>query len=97
MSWLFMAMKKIDKNQTELGIKTHNYNVPKNHISRFILRFTEEVYQNLGIKEKKKKRSRPSYPICSTLNCLFMLKLTILKVVELLKKLQSFMIPISLL
>ena len=51
-----MVMKKIDKNQAELGIKTYDYNVPKDHISRFVVEFIEEVYQNLGIKENKKKK-----------------------------------------
>ena len=48
MGCLFMVMKKIDKNQAELGIKTYDYNVPKDHISRFVVEFIEEVYQNFG-------------------------------------------------
>ena len=56
MSWLFMAMKKINKNQAELGIKTYDYNVPKDHISRFVVDFIEEVYPILEIKENKKKK-----------------------------------------
>ena len=55
MGWLFMAMKKIDKNQAKLGIKTYDYNVPKDHISRFVVEFIEEVYPILEIKENKKK------------------------------------------
>ena len=70
MGWLFMVMKKIDKNQAKLGIKTYDYNVPKDHISRFVVEFIEEVYPILEIKENKKKRGRPSYPICSMLKLL---------------------------
>ena len=54
-------MKKNNKNQTELCIKTYDYTVPKNHISRFVVEFNEEVYPILGIKEnKEKKRKMPS-------------------------------------
>ena len=48
--------KKIGKNQAKLGIKTYDYNVPKDHISRFVVEFIEEVYQILGIRENKKKK-----------------------------------------
>ena len=75
MGWLFMAMKKIEKNQAELGIKTYDYNVPKDHISRFVVEFIEEVYPILGIKENKKKRGRPSYPICPILKLLVYAKI----------------------
>ena len=91
-----MVMKKINKNQVELGIKTYDYNVPTNHISRFVVEFIEEVYPILGIKENKKKRGRPSYPPCSMLKLLVYAKLTILEVQELLKKWQSTMIYINL-
>ena len=70
-----MAMKKINKNQAELGIKTYDYNVPTNHISRFVVEFIEEVYPILGIKENKKKRGRPSYPPCSMLKLLVYAKI----------------------
>ena len=52
-----MAMKKIDKNQAKLGIKTYDYNVPKDHISRFVVEFIDEVYLILNIKESKKKEA----------------------------------------
>ena len=68
-------MKKINKNQVELGIKTYDYNVPTNHISRFVVEFIEEVYPILGIKENKKKRGRPSYPPCSMLKLLVYAKI----------------------
>ena len=75
MSWLFMSMKKINKNQAELGIRTYDFNVPKDHISRFVVDFIEEVYPILGIKENKKKRGRPSYPPCSMLKLLVYAKI----------------------
>ena len=65
-----MVMKKINKNQTELGIKTYDFNVPEDHISRFVVDFVEECFPILGIKEKKKnkkKGGRPSYHPCSML------------------------------
>lgn len=48
-------MKKIDKNQVELIIKTYDYNVPKDYISRFVVDFIDEVYLMLNIKNPKKK------------------------------------------
>lgn len=39
-----MVSKKINRHQTELGIKTHDFNVPENHISRFVVEFIEECY-----------------------------------------------------
>lgn len=50
-----MVSKKIDKNQTKLGIKTHDFNVPEGHISRFVVDFIEENYPKLGISENTKK------------------------------------------
>ena len=70
MCWLFMAMKKINKNQAELCIKTYDYNVPTNHISRFVVEFIEEVYPILGIKENKKKKRK------TFLSTLFYVKIT---------------------
>ena len=65
-----MVSKKINKNQTGLRIKTYDHNVPRNHISHFVVEFIEKCYPILGIKEKnknKKKGGRPSNPICSML------------------------------
>ena len=53
-----MVMKKINKNQTELGIRTYDFNVPQDHISRFVADFVEECYPILGIKEKKKNKKK---------------------------------------
>lgn len=73
-----MVSKKINKNQTELGIRTYDHNVPGNHISRFVVDFIEKCYPILGIKEKKKnkkKGGRPSYPTCSMLKLLVYAKI----------------------
>ena len=72
---LFMVSKKINKNQTELSIRTHDFNVPNDHISRFVVEFIEECYPILGIKENKKKGGRPSYPICYMLKLLVYAKI----------------------
>ena len=39
-----MVKRKLNKNQTKLGIKTLDWNVPANHISRFVVEFVEEVF-----------------------------------------------------
>ena len=43
---LFIVKRKFDKNQAKLGIKTLDWNVPANHISRFVVEFVEEVFEN---------------------------------------------------
>ena len=58
MCWLFMVMKKINKDQTELGIRTYDFNVLEDHISHFVVDFVEECFPILGIKEKKKTRKK---------------------------------------
>ena len=40
-----MVKRKFDKNQAKLGIKTLDWNVPKDHISRFVVEFIDEVFQ----------------------------------------------------
>ena len=50
-----MVKRKFDKNQTKLGIKTLDWNVPKDHISRFVVDFIEDVFPLLEIDETKKK------------------------------------------
>ena len=73
-----MVMKKINKSQAELGIRTHDFNVQENHISRFVVEFIEECFPILGIKEKKKnkkKGGRPSYHPCSMLKLLVYAKI----------------------
>ena len=73
-----MVKRKFKKNQTKLGIKTLDWNVPKDHISRFVVDFIEDVFSLLEIDEPKKKKGRESLPVDSMLNCLFMLKSSIL-------------------
>ena len=63
-----MVKRKLNKNQTKLGIKTLDWNVPANHISRFVVEFIEEVFPLLNIKESKKKKWRDSLPVNSMLN-----------------------------
>ena len=70
-----MVSKKVNKNRAELGIRTHDFNVPRDYISRFVVEFIEECYPILGIKENKKKGGRPSYPPCSMLKLLVYAKI----------------------
>ena len=83
-------MKKIDKNQAELGIRTYDYNVPKDHISRFVVDFIEEVYPILEIKENKKKRGRPSYPPCSMLKLLVYAKIDHIESARVIEEMAKF-------
>lgn len=70
-----MVQRKIDKNQSKLGILTLDSNIPKDHISRFVVDFIEEVYPMLNIKEPKKKKGRESLPIGSMLKLLVYAKI----------------------
>ena len=70
-----MVMKEIDKNQSKLEIRIHDFNVPRDHISRFVVDFIEECYPKLGIKENTKKNCRPSYNLCSMLKLIVYAKL----------------------
>ena len=51
-----MVKRKMNKNQSKLGIMTLDSNIPKDHISRFVVDFIEEVYPMLNINESKKKK-----------------------------------------
>ena len=53
-----------------MGIKTLDWNVPKDHISRFVVDFIEAVFPLLEIKEPKKKKGHDSLPIDSMLKLL---------------------------
>ena len=53
---------------------TYDYNVPKNHISRFVVDFIEKYYPILGIKERKKD-GRHSYPAYSMLKLIVYAKI----------------------
>ena len=70
-----MVKRKFDKNQAKLGIKTLDWNVPKDHISRFVVEFIDEVFPLLEIKEPKKKKGRDSLPIDSMLKLLVYAKI----------------------
>lgn len=63
-----------DNVQTKLGIQTLDYNIPRDHISRFVVDFVEENYESLGIDEEIKKRGRPSYSLLSMLKLLIYAK-----------------------
>lgn len=69
-----MPGKNMDKNQTQIVIKTHDNNVPKDHIARFVVEFVEENYPSLGIKEEIKKTGRPPYDPCSMLKLIIYAK-----------------------
>ena len=60
---LFIVKRNFTKEQSKLGIRTLDYDVPGNHISRFVVDFIEEVFPILNIKEPKKKKGRDSLPI----------------------------------
>ena len=53
-----MVKNNIDKNQVKLSIRTHDFNVPEDHFSRFVVDFIEECYPILGIKENKKAKKK---------------------------------------
>ena len=56
-----MVKRNLNNNQTKLGIRTLDWNVPANHISRFVVEFVEGVFPLLNIKEPKKKKGRDSF------------------------------------
>ena len=70
-----MVKRKFDKNQSKLGIKTLDWNIPKDHISRFVVDFIEDVFPLLEIGEPKKKKGRDSLPIDSMLKLLVYAKI----------------------
>ena len=70
-----MVKRKFDRNQAKLGINTLDWNVPENHISRFVVEFVEEVFPLLNIKEPKKKKGRDSLPVDSMLKLLIYAKI----------------------
>lgn len=71
---LFMVKRKNGRNQSKLGIKTLDFNVPKDHISRFVVEFIEEAFPLLEIKEPNKKKGRDSVPLDSMLKLLVYVK-----------------------
>ena len=51
-----MVKRETIKEQSKLGIKTLDCNVPRDYISRFVVDFIEEVFPMLNIEEPKKKK-----------------------------------------
>ena len=70
-----MVKRNFLKEQSKLGIRTLDYDVPGNHISRFVVDFIEEVFPILNIKEPKKKKGRDSLPIVSMLKSIIFVPL----------------------
>lgn len=58
-----------------MSINTLDWNVPENHISRFVVEFVEEVFPLLNIKEAKKKKGRDYLPVDSMLKLLIYAKI----------------------
>lgn len=65
-----MVKKDFDVNQSKLGIVTLDSNIPSDHISRFVVDFVEEVYDDLGIVDDDKKTGRASFPVKTMLKLL---------------------------
>lgn len=70
-----MVMNGMDKNQTKLIVRTNDYNVPKDHIARFVVEFIEESMKKMDIPIKEKKDGRHSFNICSMLKLLIYAKI----------------------
>ena len=69
-------VKNVEKDyQTELGIRTLDYGIPSDHISRFIVEFVEENFEKLNIKQEKKNKGRKSFPLVSMLKLLVYAKI----------------------
>ena len=72
---LFIVMKDIEKNQSKLEIKTHDFNVQKNNISHFVVEFIKECYPKLDIEVNTKMNCIHSYNLCSMLKLIVYVKL----------------------
>ena len=70
-----MVVDGMDKNQTKLIVRTNDYNVPKDYISRFVVDFIEESYEKLDIKIDSEKEGRTSFNVCSMLKLLIYAKI----------------------
>ena len=65
-------VKKINREkQVKLSIKTDGFNLPKDHIARFVVDFIDEYFPILNIKESNKKKRKNAFSVK------FMLKLLI--------------------
>ena len=65
----------MEKNQTKLIVRTNDYNVPRDHIARFLVDFMEESFKKLDIEVEEKKDGRHSFNICSMLKLLVYAKI----------------------
>ena len=61
----FVVKNKNKENQSKLGIVTLDSAVPKNHISRFVVKFVDEYYDLLQIPKKNKKSKKGGRPAFS--------------------------------
>ena len=52
-----------------------DWDIPKDHISRFVVDFIEDVFPHLEINEPKKKKGRDSLPVDSMLKLLVYAKI----------------------
>ena len=70
-----MLMKDIGNNQSKLEINTHDFNVPKNHIFRFVVKFIGDGYPKLEIEVNTKKKCRSIFnPHYVKINCLYKIR-----------------------
>ncbi len=69
-----MVKININKKQAKLGIEVDGENIPKDHISRFIVDLVEENYKILNIEENEKPGRNP-FPIVSMLKLLIYSKI----------------------
>lgn len=72
---LFMVKRIPEEEQMKLGIRSLDFNIPEDHISRFVVEFVDEYYQLLGVKENKKKKGRDSFPVKEMLKLLIYAKI----------------------
>ena len=62
-----MSNRKFDLNQAKLGIRTLDYNIPGDHISRFVVEFIDDVFPQLEFDREEKNTGRESIPLDSML------------------------------
>ena len=69
-------VKKINRDeQVKLGIKTDDFNVPKDHIACFVVDFINEYFPILNIKESDKKKGRNAFSVKSMVKLLIFAKI----------------------
>ena len=69
-------VKKINRDeQVKLGIMTDDFNVPKDHIARFVVDFIDEYFPILNIKESNKKKGRNAFSVKSMIKLLIFAKI----------------------